>query len=99
MVECLFCQFKTPGTAPEPPRCMLFRPQAEDEYALSLDMFCTFTYLHPWQTGRERLDGAPGPSNGNAGRVAGELVPTDDGSGSAPPRGGNSDGGRGDGDG
>jgi hypothetical protein len=59
---------------------------------------CAFTFLHHLQTGRERL-GAPGPSNGNAGRLAGQLVPTDDGSGGGPPRSGNGDGGRGDGDG
>lgn len=56
-------------------------------------------FVRRLQTGRERLGGAPAPSNGNAGRVAGELVPTDDGAGGGPPRSGNGDGGRGDGDG
>ena len=54
--------------------------------------------VHPLQTGRERL-GGPGSSNGNASHVSGELVPTDDGSGGAPPRGRNGDGGGGGDDG
>lgn len=50
------------------------------------------------QSGREGLGGSS--SNGNAGRFAGELVPTDDGSGDKPPGGGNGDdGGGGGGDG
>lgn len=50
------------------------------------------------QSGRDRI-GSSGSSNGNAGRVSGELVPTDDGAGGDTPGGGDGDGGGGGGDG
>lgn len=46
------------------------------------------------QSGRDRI-GSSSSSNGNAGRVSGELVPMEDGAGGAPPAGGNGDGGGG----